>query len=135
MKTAKTLIERLSELLGIDSIITGLTIDKKAASLQNNWTDDPIYPSVIYFKVNNIVYLQGVARKDVAGTGVIFNLPVGYRPAGILRFSVFFNNPTAYTNQYLCTIQISPNGDVSLLLFNDNPESKSVDLSSISFAL
>jgi hypothetical protein len=53
------------------------------ASLINGWVNygDPFNPASYFADKNGVVHLRGLVKNGVIGAP-IFNLPVGYRPAG-----------------------------------------------------
>ncbi|RYU94236.1 Kelch repeat-containing protein [Emticicia agri] len=83
-----------------------------AASLINSWVnyDAPTYAAAAFYKdKKSLVYLKGIIKDGTTTSStVLFNLPVGYRPAEISVFAVL--NGASYGR-----VDIFPNGDVKII--------------------
>lgn len=54
-------------------------------ALANGWQPHPAYGAPGYFRRGGLVHLTGAVQGGAAGTAIA-TLPVGFRPAGRLRF-------------------------------------------------
>ena len=76
-----------------------------------------------YRKKNGIVYMEGLV-KDCSANGVLFTLPLGFRPSNLLMLSNI-----SYTGTYTVgRIDVKSNGEVSVVTVGDF-----TNLSGISF--
>lgn len=83
--------------------------DWVAPTLTNGWANfGDVRATAGYCRKGGVVYLKGMV-KDGA-TGVMFNLPAGFRPAATDRWDVPANAGTA-------SVEIGPAGDVVLVIY------------------
>ena len=86
-----------------------------APTLLNSWTNYPGYQPITYTKIDDVVFIQGLAARSGGSTLPIFNLPVGYRPPS----RVVINNLAAtFTagNEGIGSVRmaVETNGDVHI---------------------
>jgi hypothetical protein len=83
-----------------DTAVNGLDdTGWQTPTLLNSWVnyDAVNYPTAGYRRVGGVVYLKGIVKLGVVGTGTgayIFTLAAGYRPAQFLQLVGFSNNGT-----------------------------------------
>ena len=107
------------------STLTSGVSSIQTPSLVNNWSNQGAgMAHAGYFKVGPIVYLQGTIAGGSTGSGVVFTLPVGYRPIGARVFVVATNAPSG-PGVTSCEIVITDAGTV--ICWNANTASLCLD--------
>ena len=99
-----------------------------SVSFLNDFADyGSSFAPVTYYKHKERVYISGLVKQDDDGTlpnATIFNLPVGYRPS---EDHIFY----ATSNNAGCRVDVQSDGDVIIIVCNDNLAF--ISLSGISF--
>jgi len=113
---AKKTLAETQAILGVDSKANKIQENIIIPTLAGAWTNfDSTNAQAGYWKDNfGNVRLQGFVK---GGTGVIFTLPVGYRPLLTMNFIVIANGTVGYiniTNAGVLTLQAGSNANVSL---------------------
>lgn len=75
---------------GLDDRITTVEAQPPTApTFATGWSNvGGAYQTASYYKANGRVYLSGTVANGGTGTGLIFTLPSGYRPAASVTFAV-----------------------------------------------
>ena len=91
------------------------------------WANSGGTDAVVAFKKDafNNVYLKGVATNPSTGHGLLFALPVGYRPLEAFTFY------SAYSAQQLAVFSVQTNGDVWINSLN----TENINLSGVIFKI
>jgi hypothetical protein len=102
--------------LGLDGSLTASNATSGNAvtvpTLQNSWVDyGSVYAGLSYYKtLDNIVVLQGTIKSGTGG--LIFTLPVGYRPSAQRMFPIVSNNAFG-------RVDIGSDGNVVGIVYNN----------------
>ncbi len=87
-----------------------------AVSYATGWADYSVsYLGVSYMKDSlGFIHIRGMAKKTSGGTGLVFTLPSGYRPANRLIFNVQYYDlgATAYVHG---RVDVLTNGQVTVV--------------------
>lgn len=113
----------------VDEIVDDIQVESvTAVSFATGWSNfGGAYQTVGYYKDRGRVFLRGSAKNGGTGTGLIFTLPSGYRPAADLVIPVMFYGGTG-------PVTITSSGTVTDGTFSTASKAF-IDLSSISFRI
>lgn len=108
------------------AIQTGTTPDEVAPTLATGWSNlGGGNATAGYYRANGRVYLKGTVAYSTGGSGLIFTLPPGYRPAATVVFPCGIVGGTGY-------VSIASTGAVTDTTFSVGSKA-ATDLSPISF--